>query len=64
MSHHEKEGEQEDAYTETGNRACKQLLVSLKPWLAIHAEFGGVLYASHMRFDLCHPFIKCLLTIS
>ena len=65
MSHHDKEGEQEDAYcTEIGNRASKQLLVSLKPWLAFAAEFGGVLYANHMRFDLCYPFIKCLLSIS
>ena len=31
------------------------LRLVLKPWASILAEFGGVLYADHMRFDPCHP---------
>ena len=30
------------------------LRLVLKPWASILAEFSGVLYADHVRFDPCH----------
>ena len=32
----------------------------LKAWLGILAEFLGVFYADHVRFDLRHPYIERL----
>ena len=28
----------------------------LKPWPSILVKFCGILYADHVRFDLCHPY--------
>ena len=39
------------------------LQLILKPWPSILAEFGGVLYAEHVRFDPCHPYIERLPTL-
>ena len=39
------------------------LQLVLKPWPSILAEFGGVLYVDHVRFDPCHPYIECLPTL-
>ena len=32
----------------------------LKDWLGLFSEFGGVLCADHVRFDLFHAYIECL----
>ena len=39
------------------------LRLVLKPWASILAEFGGGLYADHVRFDSCHPCIERLPTL-
>ena len=36
------------------------LQLVLKPWASILAEFRGVLYADHVRYDPCHPYIERL----
>ena len=33
------------------------LRLGLKPWASILAEFSGILYADHVRFDPRHPYI-------
>ena len=35
----------------------------LKPWASILAEFSGVWYADHVRFDPCHSYIERLPTL-
>ena len=37
--------------------------LDLKTWLGILAEFLGVFYADHVRFDLRHPYIERLPTL-
>ena len=32
------------------------LRLVLKSWPSVLAEFCGVLYADHVRFDQCHPY--------
>ena len=39
------------------------LQLVVKPWASILAEFGGVLYADHVRFDPRHPYIERLPTL-
>ena len=34
----------------------------LNAWLGILAEFLGVFYADHVRFNLCHPYIERVAT--
>ena len=41
-------------------RYWSDLQLVLKPWASILAEFRGVLYADHVRFDPCHPYIERL----
>ena len=36
------------------------LKLVLKPWASILAEFRGVLYADHVRYDPRHPYIERL----
>ena len=40
------------------------LQLVLKPWPSVLAEFGGVLYSDHVRFDSCHPYIEHLYRCS
>ena len=35
----------------------------LKPWASNLTELSGVLYADHVRFDPCHPYIEHLPTL-
>ena len=39
------------------------LQLVLMPWESILAEFDGVLYADHVKFDPCHPYIERLPTL-
>ena len=39
-----------------GRQPSHLLHVPTFPWQSILAEFGGVLYANHVRFDLRHPY--------
>ena len=39
------------------------LQLVLKPWASVLVKFGGVLYADHVRFDPCHPYIERLPTL-
>ena len=59
------------AYTDALKIACELTLARsiggtydtfgiLKPWLGVLAEFGGILYADHVRFDPYHPYIEHL----
>ena len=45
------------------NWPVSDLRLVLKPWASILAEFSGVLYADHVRFDPCHPYIESLPTL-
>ena len=36
----------------------KDFWLDLKAWLGVLDEFGGVLYADHVRFDPCHPYYR------
>ena len=42
---------------------CKQPRVSLKPWLSIFAELGGILNVDRVRFDPFHPYIEHPLNV-
>ena len=39
------------------------LQLVLKPGPSVLAEFGGVLYVDHVRFDPRHPYIERLPTV-
>ena len=46
-----------------GSHHIYLLHVPTLPWPSILAEFGGVLYADHVRFDLRHPYMERIPTL-
>ena len=40
------------------DRPVSDLQLVLKPWPSALAEFGGILYSDHVRFDSCQPPIR------